>query len=58
MNMNLRRLTHIMHMILDQEMEAALVALDIEKTFDTLGWDYMRELLKRMGLGDKLVGWR
>ena len=46
-----------MHETQDQEMEAAFVALDVEKAFNTLGWDYLWEVLERMGLGDEFMKW-
>ena len=43
-HMNLRRLSHVMHMVDGSDLETALVALDIEKAFDTLGWAYLWEV--------------
>ena len=37
-HMNLRRLSHVIHSVDGSDLDAALVALDIEKAFDTLGW--------------------
>ena len=56
-HMTLRRLSNIMCAVQDQEMDAALAALDIEKAFDMLGWDYLWEALERMGLGDEFLRW-
>ena len=40
-HINLRRLSHVMHTVDGSDTDAALVALDIEKAFDTLGWTYL-----------------
>ena len=53
--MNLRRLTHVQHSTDGVDGAGALVALDIEKTFNTLGWEYLWEVLIRMGFGPKLI---
>ena len=44
-HMNLRRLSHVMHSVQDSETAMAVAALDIEKAFDTLGRDYLWEVL-------------
>ena len=55
--MNLRRLTHVQRSTDNVNNAGALVALDIEKAFNTLGWSYLWEVLNRMGFGPKFLSW-
>ena len=34
-----------------------LCKLDIEKTYDQINWSFILKVLKKMGFGDKWVGW-
>ena len=45
-----------MHETQDQVMEAVIVTLNTEKAFNTLGWDDLWEVLRRMGLGVDFLG--
>ncbi|KAJ1158704.1 hypothetical protein NDU88_011392 [Pleurodeles waltl] len=45
------RLPHVLHSVAGMDLAAVVVALDTEKVFDTLGLDYLWEMLQWMGLG-------
>ncbi|KAJ1143465.1 hypothetical protein NDU88_009773 [Pleurodeles waltl] len=36
---------------------AVLLSIDFEKAFDSIRWDYLREVILRMGLGEGWVHW-
>ncbi|KAJ1118887.1 hypothetical protein NDU88_007074 [Pleurodeles waltl] len=53
--LNIRRLIRILHST--TETEAVAVALDIEKAFDTLGWEYLIRTLKAFGFQNGFINW-
>ncbi|KAJ1123023.1 hypothetical protein NDU88_001496 [Pleurodeles waltl] len=55
--MNIRRLAHVLHKTFDSAFPTALVALDMEKAFNTLSWEYLWEVMRRMGIGPIFLSW-
>ncbi|GJT20029.1 RNA-directed DNA polymerase, eukaryota [Tanacetum coccineum] len=39
------------------DVQSAFVAVDFEKAFDSVRWDYLDEVLKKSGFGDRWCGW-
>ncbi|GJV32249.1 RNA-directed DNA polymerase, eukaryota [Tanacetum coccineum] len=39
------------------DVQSAFVAVDFEKAFDSVRWDYLDEVLKKFGFGDRWCGW-
>ncbi|KAJ1125109.1 hypothetical protein NDU88_003547 [Pleurodeles waltl] len=56
-HMNIRRLAHRLHEIRGSVFPAALVALDMEKAFNMLSWEYLWEVMCRMGIGPVFLFW-
>ena len=55
--LNTRRLLHIMQGVPRWGEALATVALDIEKAFDTLGWQYLHAVMAAMQFGPHYVRW-
>ncbi|KAJ1181144.1 hypothetical protein NDU88_006354 [Pleurodeles waltl] len=55
--MNIRRLAHILHETRDTAFPTALVALDMEKAFNTLPWEYLWEEMRQMVIGPVFLSW-
>lgn len=36
---------------------AAVLSVDLEKAFDTVGWQYLFEVMRYMGLGEEWIRW-
>ncbi|KAJ1155547.1 hypothetical protein NDU88_008276 [Pleurodeles waltl] len=49
--MNLRHLSHLMHMVHGTDVEAD------QKAFDTIGWEHHQEVLRCMGVGEEFLSW-
>ena len=57
MFLNTRRLCHILDNMTDMVDLPVALSLDIEKAFDTLGWDYLQSVLEHFGLGPNCLRW-
>ncbi|XP_069063691.1 uncharacterized protein [Pleurodeles waltl] len=57
-SLNLRRIFAILHMpAAEKPPTGALLAVDFEKAFDSIRWDYLRAVMLEMGLGENWVKW-
>ncbi|KAJ1197802.1 hypothetical protein NDU88_001650 [Pleurodeles waltl] len=54
---NIRNLIRLMSNPPVEDELQVVVSLDIEKAFDTLGWPFLIETLKRMGFGQTYIRW-
>lgn len=52
---NLRRTLQIMSHITTENISAMLLSLDAEKAFDSVGWDYLYQVLARFGFNNKFI---
>ncbi|KAJ1132607.1 hypothetical protein NDU88_010914 [Pleurodeles waltl] len=57
-SLNLRRVFSVLHMPRALRPPAGvLLAVDFEKAFDSIRWDYLRKVMLKMGLGEEWVKW-
>ncbi|KAJ1170993.1 hypothetical protein NDU88_002864 [Pleurodeles waltl] len=57
-SLNLRRLFAVLNMPSDTKPTAGvLLAVDFEKAFDSIRWDYLKAVMLRMGMGEDWVKW-
>ncbi|KAJ1214721.1 hypothetical protein NDU88_002339 [Pleurodeles waltl] len=54
---NVHRLLSLMESAASMEPGSAVLAIDIEKAFDSLEWDYLYMVLAHMGLGEGFIKW-
>lgn len=52
---NVRRLLDILDADTYGKPSSAVLAIDIEKAFDSLEWAYLFQVMRRFGLGDDFV---
>lgn len=52
---HLRRTLHIMSYIMTENTSTVLMSLDAEKAFDSVGWDYLYQVLARFGFNEKCI---
>lgn len=52
---NIRRCLHIIEQIKHEKTSAILVSLDAEKAFDSVGWDYLYQVMEKFGFCKKFI---
>ena len=54
---NVALLRDVVHYVNEQNLPAAILALDQEKAFDRVDWDFLIATLKHMGFGPSFISW-
>lgn len=52
---NIRRTLHVMDHITQNKTSAILISLDAEKAFDSVGWDYLFQVMERFGFNKEVI---
>lgn len=52
---SIRRTIHIIDYINKEKTSAVLLVLDAEKAYDTVGWKFLFQVMKRFGICDKFI---
>lgn len=52
---NIRRCLHIIEQINHERTSAILVSLDAEKAFDSVGWEYLYQVMEKFGFCKKFI---
>lgn len=52
---NIRRALQVMSHVVTENISAMLMSLDAEKAFDSVGWDYLYQVLARFGFNDSFI---
>uniref|UniRef100_A0A096LQF6 Reverse transcriptase domain-containing protein n=1 Tax=Poecilia formosa TaxID=48698 RepID=A0A096LQF6_POEFO len=52
---SIRRAVHITDHITKEKSSAVLLSLDAEKAYDTLGWEFLFQVMKRFGFCDRFI---
>ena len=52
---NIRRTLHVMAHITQNKTSAILISLDEEKAFDSVGWDYLFQVMERFGFNKEVI---
>lgn len=57
---NTIRALHALHWIQKgpNKIPRAVLSIDAEKAFDRVNWVFMTEVLKGIGLGEQMMGWK
>lgn len=56
---NTIRALHILHWAQEgpEQIPRVVLSMDAEKAFDKVNWAFMQEVLREIGLGDRMMGW-